>query len=124
MFCAGQWEEYRNLLLTHIPALKLLDADHLNGHGFIAYHEAEILKQTLFTLMKKDIPAYSVHDCILVKASQMAEAMSVYRDTVNAYVKVHCIKHKRVSVMDCYPAMKLTRKGKMQERVMGSQDCL
>ena len=124
MFSAGQWEEYRDLLLTHVPALKHLDADHLNGHGFIAYHEAEILKQTLLTLIEQDIPAYSVHDCILVKASQMAEAMSVYRDTVNAYVKVHCIKHKRVSVMDCYPAMKLTRKGKMQERVMGSQDSL
>ncbi|WP_449322642.1 hypothetical protein [Rhodophyticola sp. SM2404] len=124
MFSAGQWEEYRDLLLAHVPALKHLDADHMNGHGFIAYHEAEILKQTLFRLMKKDIPAYSVHDCILVKASQMAGAMSVYRDTVNAYVKAHCIKHKRVSVMDCYPAMKLTRKGKMQERVMGSQDCL
>lgn len=124
MFGAGQWEEYRDLLLAHVPALKYLDADHLNGHGFIAYHEAEILKRTLLTLMKKDIPAYSVHDCVLVKASQMAEAMSVYRDTVNAYVKAHCIKHKRVSVIDCYPAMKLTRKGKMQERVMGSQDSL
>lgn len=124
MFSTGQWEEYRDLLLTHVPALKHLDADHLNGHGFIAYHEAEILKQTLLTLIEQDIPAYSVHDCILVKASQMAEAMSVYRDTVSAYVKAHCIKHKRVSVMDCYPAMKLTRKGKMQERVMGSQDCL
>ncbi|MGV6888986.1 hypothetical protein ACTYEO_07025 [Rhodophyticola sp. SM2404] len=124
LFSAGQWEEYRDLLLAHVPALKHLDNDHMNGHGFIAYHEAEILKQTLFTLMKKDIPAYSVHDCILVKALQMAGAMSVYRDTVNTYVKVHCIKHKRVSVMDCYPAMKLTRKGKMSERVMGSQDSL
>ena len=120
-FDGDDWQEYRDLLLKHVPALDHLDADYMNGHGFLAFHEAEILKQTLFKLMSKDVPAYSVHDCLLVKASQSEEAMQVYRDTVNGYIKDHCRKHKRRQIIDCYPALKVTSLEKETYREMGSQ---
>ena len=124
LFNGNDWTDFRDLLLKLVPALYTMDTEYMNGIGFISFHEAEILKQTLFKLKEDDVPAYSVHDCIMVKVSDKDHAISVYRKAVNDYVKQHCKKFKRVNVMDCYPAMSVSQDGKSDYRIAGSQDVL
>ena len=121
LFTGNDWTFYRDALLRLVPALNAMDTEYMNGSGFISFHEAEILKQTLFKLKEDDVPAYSVHDCIIVKVSDKDHAISVYRKAVNDYVKQHCKKFKRVKVMDCYPAMSVSQYGKSDYRIAGSQ---
>ena len=61
-----QWDRYRSALVEHIPALELLDSDHFNGAGFISYHESQMMLKSLQALMAIGIPAYPVHDCLIV----------------------------------------------------------
>ena len=124
LFTGNDWTAYRDLLLKLVPALYTMDTEYMNGIGFISFHEAEILKQTLFMLKEDDVPAYSVHDCIIVRVSDKDHAIAVYRKAVNDYVKQHCKKFKRVNVMDCYPAMSVSQDGKSDYRIAGSQDVL
>lgn len=124
LFNDNEWTEYRDRLLQLFPALHAMDGDYLNGSGFISYHEAEILKQTLFNLMKDDIPAYSVHDCILVKVSDKDHAVATYRSTLNSYVKSHCRSYRRPKRMDCYPAMSVSQTGKADYRIDGNQSIM
>ncbi|NVK07170.1 MAG: hypothetical protein HWD81_06450 [Marivivens sp.] len=121
LFTGNDWTFYRDALLRLVPALYAMDTEYMNSSGFISFHEAEILKQTLFKLKEDDVPAYSVHDCIIVKASDKDHAISVYRKAVNDYVKQHCKKFKRVKVMDCYPAMSVSQDSKSDYRIAGSQ---
>lgn len=121
LFKGNDWTAFRDALLKLVPALYAMDTEYLNGSGFISFHEAEILKQTLFKLKEDDVPAYSVHDCIIVKVSDKDHAISVYRKAVNDYVKQHCKKSKRVKVMDCYPAMSVSQDGMSDYRIAGSQ---
>lgn len=124
LFNDDEWTEYRDRLLHLVPALHAMDTDYLNGSGFISYHEAEILKQTLFNLMKDDVPAYSVHDCILVKVSDKDHAVAIYRSTLNNYVKSHCRSFRRPKRMDCYPAMSVSQTGKADYRIDGNQSII
>jgi len=83
------WEQYKAILLEHIPALTLLDSDYLNGAGFISYHESQMMLLSLQALMAIDVPAYPVHDCLIVKVSDKDKAMQVFRDTVRSYILNH-----------------------------------
>ncbi|WP_340253374.1 hypothetical protein [Roseobacter sp. HKCC-CH-9208] len=104
----GSWDSYREALLKAVPALRHLDKKYMNGAGFISYHEAEILKRTIHRLMAMDIPAYSVHDCIIVSQLHEEAAVAYYQDTFKAYVIEHCKNFKRDNVISCTPALKLT----------------
>lgn len=84
-----QWDKYRSALVDHIPALELVDSDHFNGPGFISYHESQIMLLSLQALMAIGIPAYPVHDCLIVKISDKDEAMQVFRNTVRNYIFDH-----------------------------------
>lgn len=83
------WDTYRSALVDHIPALELMDSDYLNGPGFISYHESQMMLLSLQALMAIDVPAYPVHDCLIVKASDKDKAMQVFRDTVRSYILNH-----------------------------------
>ena len=82
----NQWEEYRSALIEHIPALELMDGDHLNGAGIISYHESQMMLQSIQTLMASGIPSYPVHDCLIVKASDKDTALQVFRNTIRSYI--------------------------------------
>ena len=94
----NQWEEYRSALIEHIPALVLMDGDHLNGAGFISYHESQMMLLSMQALMAIGIPAYPVHDCLIVKISDKDEAMQVFRDTVRSYIFDHSSGRINVTV--------------------------
>ena len=71
------------------PALKHLDNKYNNTTGFLSYHESEILTLTLLRLKELGVPAYGVHDCVVVKQSDKHMAVETYRSVIRDYVVRH-----------------------------------
>jgi hypothetical protein len=92
-----QWDYFKAKLIDAIPALEKLEprydskgnpTGYLNGAGFLAYHESEIMLKTLEALRDHwDVPAYPVHDCLLVKVSDWEIAYSIFAQTICDYVE-------------------------------------
>ena len=90
------WKHFRDRLITTIPAFDELeprynskgDVDgYLNGAGFLSYHESEIMLQTLEQLVELGIPAYPVHDSLMVKVSDAKAAANTFRQVIHEYCK-------------------------------------
>lgn len=90
------WLSFRDTLIRTIPALECLEprydkdgnlSGYMNGAGFLSYHESEIMMLTLERLMDDGIPAYPVHDCLMVKVSEVKQSAYVFRDTIREYCK-------------------------------------
>ena len=90
------WSFFRDRLVATVPALNELEPrydqkgqldGYINGSGFLSYHESEMTLRTLETLIKHDVPAYSVHDSLIVKVSDGIVAAKVYRQTIHDYCK-------------------------------------
>lgn len=90
------WLLFRDKLLETVPALSALEPrynskgqldGYINGPGFLSYHEPEITLATLEALMDRGIPAYPVHDCLIVKGSDATIAAEVFRQTIHDYCK-------------------------------------
>jgi len=79
--------------LEVFPALKQLDAKYYNATGFLSYHESEILTLTLLRLKELGVPAYGVHDCVVVKQSDKHTAVETYRSVIRHYV----VKHQKAN---------------------------
>jgi hypothetical protein len=75
--------------LEVFPALKNLDTKYYNATGFLSYHESEILTLTLLRLKALGVPAYGVHDCVVVKQSDKDMAVKTYRNMIRDYVVRH-----------------------------------
>ena len=90
------WKLFRDQLIKTIPAFEELEprydsrgnvVGYLNGAGFLSYHESEMMLKALEQLVELGIPAYPVHDCLMVKVSDAKEAASVFRQVVRDYCK-------------------------------------
>ena len=79
--------------LEVFPALKHLDTNYYNATGFLSYHESEILTLTLLRLKELGVPAYGVHDCVVVKQSDKHTAVETYRSVIRHYV----VKHQKAN---------------------------
>jgi len=77
--------------LEVFPALRHLSKR--NDFNFVSYHEAEILTLTLLRLKALGIPAYGVHDCVVVKQSDKHTAVETYRNVIRDYV----VKHQKAN---------------------------
>lgn len=88
------YQQIQAKALEVFPALQHLDTGYFNGTGFLSYHEAEILTQTLLKLKDKGVVAYGVHDCIIVKASDKDVAVNTYRTVIHDYALSYQRKHK------------------------------
>jgi hypothetical protein len=95
-----EWDAYRSACHHVFPALRHLNTEHMNGPGFLSFHESEILRETMEGLLAKGITSYPMHDCILVEAHHEEEAVDCYRSTINTYIKDHCLKYNRPTVLD------------------------
>lgn len=113
-FVEGEFARYRDALNETVPALLFLDKHHFNGAGFISYHEAQMMTATLHRLMSMDIPAFSIHDCCLVKEADVLVATDVYRDTIRNYIK----ENGKGSV-DVTVPVSIERKNEEKERMSG-----
>ncbi|MDB3930180.1 hypothetical protein N9413_13510 [Paracoccaceae bacterium] len=81
-----QYDTIRLAALEVMPALHKLNRSYLNATGFLSFHEANMLTETLLQLKKMGIVAYGVHDCVIVKCSCKDEAIDTYRDIIRNYV--------------------------------------
>jgi hypothetical protein len=90
------WKLFRDQLIKTIPAFDELeprynskgDVDgYLNGAGFLSYHESEIMLKTLRQLVELGIPAYPVHDSLMVKVSDATVAANTFRQVIHDYCK-------------------------------------
>ena len=90
------WKHFRDRLITTIPAFEELEprydsrgnvVGYLNGAGFLSYHESEIMLKALEQLVELGIPAYPVHDCLMVKVSDAKEAANIFRQVIHDYCK-------------------------------------
>ena len=77
--------------LEVFPALRQLSKR--NDFNFVSYHEAEILTLTLLKLKELGVPAYGVHDCVVVKQSDKHTAVETYRSVTRDYV----VKHQKAN---------------------------
>ena len=92
-----EWDDYKLALKAAIPALDKLEprydaqgnpSGYINGPAYLAFHESEMMLQTLETLaFEYDIPAYPVHDCLLVKVTDWETAYSIFVQTISSYVE-------------------------------------
>ena len=90
------WLLFRDKLVETIPALNDLETrydqkgqldGYINGSGFLSYHESEMTLRTLEVLIEQDVPAYPVHDCLIVKVSDAVVAAKVFRQTIHDFCK-------------------------------------
>ena len=90
------WIKFRDQLVATVPAFNDLEPrydktgqldGYINGPGFLSYHESEMMLETLERLISLGIPAYSVHDCLIVKVDDAIEAAKVFRSTIHDYCK-------------------------------------
>ena len=90
----GLYQQIQTKALDVFPALSRLDKKYYNGTGFLSYHEAEILTQTLLKLKSLGVVAYGVHDCIIVKQSDQDVAVKTYRSVIHDYALAHQKRNK------------------------------
>lgn len=110
-----EYHVYRNAILETFPALTLLNKEDNNFAASISYHEAEIMTQTLHTLMAQDVPAYSLHDAVIVKEKDEIVAAEIYRNTFRSY-----IEQKTAGAVSLLPAASIEREGTKKLRLAGS----
>ena len=95
-----EWDAYRSACHHVFPALRHLNTEYMNGPGFLSFHESEMLRMTMEHLLSKNIISYPMHDCLLVQANHLEEAVDCYRTTINSYIKSHCLEFSRPNVID------------------------
>lgn len=90
------WSVFRDKLVATIPALNDLEPrydqkgqleGYINGAGFLSHHESEMTLRTVEALIEQDVPAYSVHDSLIVKVSDAVVAAKIFRQTIHDYCK-------------------------------------
>ena len=98
------WLYFKEALNQTLPALEMLEprydrsgqiTGYLNGSGFLSHHESEMMMLTLERLMDLGIPAYPVHDCLIVKVKDSKVASQVFRETISDY----CYKMSGLKVL-------------------------
>ena len=114
-FGLSEYHVYRIAILETLPAMTLLNSTDNKGSASISYHEAEIMTQTLHKLMAQDIPAYSLHDAVMVKEKDGIVAAEVYRNTFRSY-----IEQKTGGAVRLLPAASIEREGIKKLRLTGS----
>jgi hypothetical protein len=120
------WLLFRDKLLETVPALNALEPrydskgrldGYINGPGFLSYHESEITLATLEALMDRGIPAYPVHDCLIVKGSDAAIAAEVFRQAIHDYCK-------RLSGIEVMVPLSITAADDVQPDILPSESDL
>ena len=116
--CEWDFQIYRDKILEWVPGLKHLDRDHYNGAGFITYHESQIILKTIQSLHESGVPAFPMHDCLIVKAKDRDLGEKALRDTANRYILDHCKTYGRpeeINIMVAYSIEELGKNKKLEK---------
>lgn len=113
-FGLSEYNVYRNAILDTLPALTSLNDTNNKGAAAISFHESEIMTQTLHTLMHQDVPAYSLHDAVIVKEKDEIVAAEVYRNTFRGY-----IEEKTDGAVNLLPAVSVEKAGVSRFKLAG-----
>ena len=114
-----QFQEIRDLALKVFPALNELNKKkRLDFSGFLSFHEAAIMTETLLKLKEEGVVAYPVHDCWIVKRSDIDVAVTIIRKVINSYVTTHQRKYN-LPVSNLSVALSIERKGHSKQRLSG-----
>lgn len=114
----GEYFQYQYAMKKCVPALELLDNEFLNGPNFISFHEAEIMQLTLDALAAEGVPAYPVHDCLIVQKRYQNLAVTTYRQTLKDYVLDYNRKEK-VRPVDITIPVSIEESGEVKKRLEG-----
>jgi hypothetical protein len=114
-----EWDAYRDACHHIFPALRHLNKEHMNGPGFLSFHESEMLRKTMESLIAEGITSYPMHDCLLVEALNEEEAIVCYRSTINSYIKDHCIENDRPEVLDIMIPLTVEMKDQEKKYIKG-----
>jgi hypothetical protein len=81
-----QWIKARDFLLERIPALHRLDKTYINGSNFLSYHESEVMLKALEMCLEQKLPAYPVHDCLIVKETDVDKAAELFKEAAREHL--------------------------------------
>lgn len=113
------FEIYRDKILKWVPALHHLDRDYFNGAGFITFHESQIILKTIQELHSQGVPAYPMHDCLILKEADQELGLDTFRQVANRYIQDHCRGNNRPEVINVMVACSLEADGQKKNRVKG-----
>ena len=89
-----EWDHFSERLIGAIPALKKLEprydskgclTGYINGPGFLSFHESEMVLATIEKLHSLAVPAYPMHDCLIVKETDVVKSVKIFQETVGEY---------------------------------------
>lgn len=80
-----QWIELRDAILEALPALLKMKAHGITGSGYLAYHESEIIRETMLELKDNDITSYPMHDCLIVAETHKETAADILQEVFARY---------------------------------------
>lgn len=90
-----EWDYFKAQLIDVVPAMQKLwprydsqgnVSGYINGPAFLMYHESEIMMRTLERLRDDhDVPAYPVHDCLLVKEQDWEVGLKTFSQSISDY---------------------------------------
>ena len=115
-----EWDAYRDACHHIFPALKHLNKEHMNGPGFLSFHESEMLRETMEGLIAEGITPYPMHDCLLIEAKHEEKAIACYRSTINSYIKDHCINNNRPEVLNIMIPLTVEVSGQEKKYIKGT----
>ena len=108
---------YRDEALQAIPALSEMKARGITSNGYLSFHESEIILGAIETLMKAGIPAYSIHDAIIVESKQSDIGTDTLREAWASYCRLN---HQAQTTFTTYPALKITHHDKIEQTLTGT----
>ena len=76
------------------------------------------MQETLIALMKREIVAYPIHDCLLVKKLHQYEAIETYRNVIRSYV-LRFNRFSRYNEIDITIPVSVEESGKDKVRIAG-----
>lgn len=113
-----EYNSIRAACLEVIPALNQLNREYMNATGFLSYHEANILTETMLSLKEQGVVAYGVHDCVLVKKSDEEAAITTYRDVISEYA-LRVQKELKAHQLKSVVAVSIKSKGAEEVKLSG-----
>ena len=114
-----QFQDIRDVALKVFPALNELNKNkRIDFSGFLSFHEAAIMTETLLNLKDQGVVAYPVHDCWIVKQTNVETAVTIIREVINNYVTTHQRKHN-LPLLNLSAAFSIEMKDQSKQRLSG-----